>query len=115
MKPFFGTVYRIVRQIPRGKVATYGQIARLAGKPHAARMVGWAMSSSSPGDHVPWHRVVGAGGRLVITKAVEYFHFQKRLLQQEGVEFLGDRIVMASSQWEQGLTKKLKKPSRMRP
>ena len=105
MESFFEKVYRVVRTIPRGKVVTYGQVARLAGRPHAARMVGWAMSASSPARPVPWHRVVGAGGRLVISKAVQYFQIQKRLLQQEGVEFRGDRVVMSRYQWQRGLRK----------
>lgn len=112
MESFFEKVYRVVRLIPRGKVATYGQVARLAGKPHAARMVGWAMSASSSARPVPWHRVVGAGGRLVISKAVQYFQIQKRLLQQEGVEFRGNRIVMSRSQWERGLRKVSPRSSR---
>lgn len=103
MESFFERIYRIVRTIPRGKVATYGQIARLAGKPHAARMVGWAMSGSSPKQPVPWHRVVGAGGRLVIAKELKYSQIQKQLLLQEGVRFDGNRIVMAEFQWGQGL------------
>jgi methylated-DNA-protein-cysteine methyltransferase related protein len=111
MESFFEKVYRVVRTIPKGKVATYGQVARLAGKPHGARMVGWAMSASSPARPVPWHRVVGAGGRLVITKAVQYFQIQKGLLQQEGVEFRGDRVVMSRFQWDRGLRKASRRSS----
>ncbi len=103
MAGFFKEVYRIVRSIPKGKVATYGQIARLAGRPHAARMIGWAMSSSTPQDHVPWHRVVGAGGRLVIMKSIHYTQIQKQLLQQEGVLFEGFQVNMGQCQWRRGL------------
>jgi methylated-DNA-protein-cysteine methyltransferase-like protein len=103
MKSFFEKVYEIVRTIPPGKVATYGQIARLAGKPHAARMVGWAMSSSSPDRPVPWHRVVGIGGRIVISKALPYSQFQRQLLREEGVDFIGDRIDMKRFRWEKGV------------
>jgi methylated-DNA-protein-cysteine methyltransferase related protein len=105
MDSFFKKVYRVVRAIPRGKVATYGQVARIAGRPHAARMVGWAMSASSSEDPVPWFRVVGAGGRLVISKAIQYFQIQKQLLKQEGVQFRGDRVEMSTCQWEKGLKK----------
>lgn len=89
-----------------GKVATYGQIARLAGKPGAARMVGWAMSSSSPRNPVPWHRVVGAGGRIIISKALTYSEMQRQLLQREGVQFRGDRVRMDEFQWKAGLEPK---------
>ena len=109
MAGFFEKVYRIVRSIPRGRVATYGQVARLVGKPQAARMVGWAMASSQPADRVPWHRVVGAGGRLIIAKSIHYTQIQKQLLQQEGVSFQGQRIVMSQCQWQRGL---LKSPKR---
>ncbi len=111
MKGFFEKVYTIVRTIPRGKVATYGQIARLAGSPHAARMVGWAMSSSTPADRVPWHRVVGAGGNLIITKAPHYIQIQKQLLQQEGVLFRGLRAEMSVCRWQRGLPSRTTKVS----
>jgi methylated-DNA-protein-cysteine methyltransferase-like protein len=106
LNSFFKKVYATVRKIPFGKVATYGQIARLSGKPHAARMVGWAMSSSSPQDPVPWHRVVGEGGRLVISKALTYSEIQRQLLQREGVQFRGDRVVMSDFRWKAGLNAK---------
>lgn len=106
MKSFFKAVYGMVRSIPRGKVATYGQIARLAGKPGAARMVGWAMSSSSPKNPIPWHRVVGAGGRIIISKALTYSEIQRQLLQREGVQFHGDRVKMDQFQWQAGLEPK---------
>lgn len=105
MTGFFKRVYRIVRNIPRGKVATYGQIARLAGSPHAARIVGWSMSSSSTQDRVPWHRVVGAGGHLIIAKSLEYQEIQRQLLQNEGVQFRGSRVAMREFQWSKGLDK----------
>jgi len=62
----FTTIYRVVARIPRGRVATYGQIARMAGFPGAARMVGWALGAlpeerGAP-DDVPWHRVINAAG-----------------------------------------------------
>jgi len=64
--PFFERVYEAVRAIPRGRVATYGQVARLVGVPRGARAVGWALRALDPrrARAVPWHRVVGAGGRI---------------------------------------------------
>src|SRR5207244_11707400 len=63
---FFARVYAAVRAIPRGRVATYGQLARLLGVPRGARAVGWALRALSPAreERVPWHRAVGPGGRL---------------------------------------------------
>jgi len=84
---FFSRVYAIVRKIPRGKVATYGQIARALGSPGAARTVGWAMRAC-PAD-VPWHRVVNARGEISLRPATGY-HEQRARLKAEGVRF--DRV-----------------------
>ena len=87
MKPatsttFFSRVYTLVRKIPRGKVATYGQIARAIGAPGAARSVGWAMRVCP--DHVPWHRVINAKGEISLRPATGY-HEQRARLRAEGV------------------------------
>lgn len=79
---FFSRVYAIVRKIPRGKVATYGQIARALGSPGAARTVGWAMRAC-PAD-VPWHRVVNARGEISLRPTTGY-HEQRARLRAEGV------------------------------
>ena len=82
---FFEQVYILIRHIPPGRVASYGQIARLLGQPHAARTVGWAMRGLPEGHDAPWHRVVNAAGRSSLTApgAAE----QRRLLEAEGVVF----------------------------
>jgi methylated-DNA-protein-cysteine methyltransferase-like protein len=83
---FFEQVYILVQCIPPGRVATYGQIARLLGQPHAARTVGWALRGLPEGHDVPWHRVVNASGRISLSHpqgAVE----QQHLLGAEGVVF----------------------------
>jgi methylated-DNA-protein-cysteine methyltransferase related protein len=81
---------RRVRDIPKGKVATYGEVARAAGYPGAARQVAWALHASGGG--LPWHRVVGAGGRVLLggDAGIE----QQLRLRQEGVAFRGGRIDM---------------------
>jgi len=96
---FFLEVYRIVRKIPRGKVITYGQIATLLGAPHQARQVGWAMHGCPAG--LPWQRVVGAGGRILINSlsSGEGPHLQRKLLEMEGVKFHGGKIDMELHQW----------------
>ena len=76
----------IIKKIPRGKVATYGQIAALAGNPHAARQVVWVLHSASEKDRLPWHRVVNAQGRISL-KPGHGYEIQKALLQEEGISF----------------------------
>ncbi len=96
---FFERVYKVVRRIPPGKVATYGQIARLLEAPHAARTVGWAMAAAG-GDDVPWQRVVNAQGRISGARRVETSQ-QRELLEAEGVVFDEDgRIDLDVYQWE---------------
>lgn len=85
----FQRMLRQVRRIPRGKVATYGDVAYAAGFPGAARQVAWALHSASG---LPWQRVVGAGGRILLTgeAALE----QRFRLENEGVAFSGLRVNM---------------------
>jgi methylated-DNA-protein-cysteine methyltransferase related protein len=91
-KSFFKGVYRIVQKIPPGKVLTYGQIATMLGAPYMARQVGWAMHGCPKG--LPWQRVVGAGGRILINSLSLGGGplLQRRLLELEGVRFLGNRV-----------------------
>lgn len=90
---FFARVYAAVRAIPRGRVATYGQVAAMVGVPRGARAVGWALRALSSSDEpaVPWHRVVGAGGRISL-RAGGGTDRQKARLRAEGVRFRGDAI-----------------------
>jgi methylated-DNA-protein-cysteine methyltransferase-like protein len=98
---FFAAIYVLTRRIPRGQVATYGQIARLLGAPRAARVVGWAMHGTPKGSGVPWHRVVQQGGSLSPTVSPADPGRQRRLLEREGVTFrLDGRIDMARHQWQ---------------
>ncbi|PYQ46739.1 MAG: cysteine methyltransferase [Acidobacteria bacterium] len=91
--PFFERVYEAVRAIPRGRVATYGQVARLVGVPRGARAVGWALRALDERQHerVPWHRVVGAGGRIS-PRAGAGPALQRRRLRAEGVAFRGQVV-----------------------
>ena len=82
----FNRMLRVIARIPRGQVATYGDIAYAAGYPGASRQVAWALHSSRG---LPWQRVLGAGGRILLTGQ---HGFEQRLrLEQEGVKFLGPR------------------------
>jgi methylated-DNA-protein-cysteine methyltransferase-like protein len=85
MSDLYEKIYSVVRKIPRGKVATYGQVARLAGIGSHARLVGYALHALTPGKKVPWHRVVGAGGKISLSG--EGYSIQRKILVSEGVEF----------------------------
>jgi methylated-DNA-protein-cysteine methyltransferase related protein len=87
---YFKKFLATIRRIPHGKVATYGDIAYAAGFPGMARQVAWALHASVPG--VPWQRVVGAGGKVLL--GGEHGFEQRMRLQQEGVAFIGQRVDM---------------------
>jgi methylated-DNA-protein-cysteine methyltransferase-like protein len=93
---FFERVYAAVRRIPRGRVVTYGALARLLGVPRGARAVGWALRALPAGkeSRVPWHRVVGHGGRIS-PRAGAGPYLQRRRLKAEGVRFRGERVDLA--------------------
>jgi methylated-DNA-protein-cysteine methyltransferase related protein len=93
---FVARVYEVIRAIPRGNVATYGLVAALAGFPGRARAVGWALRVMAPGlaRRVPWHRVVGAAGRIAV-RVGDSASRQRQKLRAEGVSFRRGRIDMA--------------------
>ena len=91
-------IFALVRRIPEGRVATYGQIARLAGHPRAARQVGYAMHQCPPG--LPWHRVINARGRLSLPEGSTGALTQRRRLETEGVVFIGGRIDLERHGWQ---------------
>ncbi len=80
-------VYEIVALIPHGRVATYGQIARIVGPPCTAQMAGWALRAMPPGLEIPWHRVINARGGISTEFREQEAVLQRRLLEAEGVEF----------------------------
>src|SRR3989344_5221541 len=94
-------VYILTRQIPKGKVATYGQLAKLAGNPKAARAVGMFMKKNPDAPHTPCHRVVSSNGKLTGYSAGNGISTKKEMLLSEGVHFTGNTVNLASSQWEQ--------------
>lgn len=95
-------IYAVIRQIPAGSVATYGDIANLAGLPRHARLVGYALNALSEGSDVPWYRVVNSQGQLSLAKlsptgAAE----QQKCLVQEGVEFTSQgRVMLKKYRWQ---------------
>ena len=88
-KSFHQRVIDIIKSIPKGKVATYGQIAALAGNPRAARMVVRVLHSSSGKEKLPWHRVINSKGSISLKPGTGY-EVQKALLQKEGIVFKED-------------------------
>jgi methylated-DNA-protein-cysteine methyltransferase-like protein len=87
MNPCYRMIYRMVQRIPKGRVATYGVIARLAGRPGAARTVGWALSALPDDADVPWWRVLNASGRISLPQRDHGAVVQRALLLREGVAF----------------------------
>ncbi|MBI4134535.1 MAG: MGMT family protein [Candidatus Sungbacteria bacterium] len=83
---FYHEVYKLVRKIPRGKVATYGQIATLISTPRAAQMVGFALRALPKQNDVPWQRVINSEGRISIQNLRYSQSEQAELLKREGVE-----------------------------
>ena len=101
MSTFNDSVYEVVRQIPCGRVATYGQVARLCGRPRCARFVGFALHNNPSPGIICCHRVVFKDGSLAPGFAFGGIDEQRRLLSDEGIEFLEDgRVDMARFQWE---------------
>lgn len=93
MPGLFELVYRIAREIPRGKVTSYGAIARMLGQPGAARTVGWALHSTPAEYDVPWHRVVNSRGAISARPIEARGSLQRALLEDEGIEFDEDGCV----------------------
>ncbi len=92
----------VILRIPRGKVATYGQVARLAGYPRGARLVVWTLNSHRKGPELPWHRIVNARGGISLPQGKGY-EVQKEMLIAEGVIFgPDDRIDLSRFQWRRG-------------
>lgn len=102
--PACARIYAVVRRIPRGKVATYGQVADLAGMHGAARLVGYALHASREHHGLPWHRVLAAGGRLSLVKLDPHAATTQRIrLEHEGVRFTARGTAdMAAHQWAPG-------------
>jgi methylated-DNA-protein-cysteine methyltransferase-like protein len=97
-------IYDVVRRIPRGHVATYGQVATLAGLAGHARQVGYALHALPDGTGVPWHRVVNASGRISVRAIPGAELVQQQLLEREGVRLdAKGRVPLARVRWRRGL------------
>jgi len=83
----YARIHAVVRRIPRGRVATYGQVAQLAGLSGHARQVGYALHALSEGSPVPWQRVVNARGEVSPRRMPGWVGLQRALLEREGIDF----------------------------
>jgi len=92
-------IWEIVRRIPRGRVSTYGKIARLAGLVRRARFVGYALHRLPPGMPVPWHRVINARGMISFPEESPNYKRQRQLLEREGISFVDGKIDLKKRGW----------------
>jgi len=101
MAPSYSRIYRVVARIPRGRVATYGQVARLAGLPGRARLVGYALAAIPDASRLPWHRVVNARGQISLrSDGGPWDRIQRLRLERERVRFDGHgAIALAAFRW----------------
>lgn len=95
----YARVRAVLRQIPEGRVASYGQIAAAAGLKKHARMAGYALYHLPAGTELPWHRVINAQGRISFPPRSAQHRKQRRLLEAEGVVFIGGKISFARYGW----------------
>ena len=107
-----GLIKKLIRQIPRGRVASYGQIAALAGNPRASRAVVWLLHSSSGREKLPWHRVINSRGTISLQPGQGYEE-QRAMLESEGVEFgLQGKIELKRFLWPGPTSKQSRKGKR---
>jgi methylated-DNA-protein-cysteine methyltransferase-like protein len=97
-KPEIQALWDVICTIPRGQVSTYGTVARAAGLPGRARLAGFALRMAPEDMNLPWHRVVGAGGRIVFPKSSREHREQAKRLRAEGVVVKDGRVDPAAMQ-----------------
>ena len=99
--PSYERIYAVVCRIPRGRVATYGQVAAVTGLPGRARQVGYALHALPQGSDVPWQRVINAKGEVSPRSEPGYDNYQRHLLEEEGVTFDGrGRLDLDRFRWD---------------
>lgn len=100
MSNTYDKIYEVVKRIPKGKVATYGQVATLAGNKRWARVVGYALHVNPEPENIPCYRVVSKDGHVSKAFAFGGENRQIELLKAEGVEFSGEYVIMKKFQWD---------------
>lgn len=103
IKPEHQAVRNVIAGIPRGRVASYGEIAERAGLPGRARLVGRILREAGASARLPWHRVLRAGGQLAFAPRSRAFEEQKRRLAREGVPLSGRRVDLSQFGWQRDL------------
>lgn len=104
-------IWNTIRDIPKGRVANYGQIAEIAGIPRGARQVGYALRHLPQGHDVPWYRVIQSSGKIAFEQGTRAFEEQTKRLMKEDVAILNGRVDMKRYRWEPDLDELLWKPS----
>jgi len=100
MKSTYEKIYSVVKQIPHGRITTYGQVAKLANIPGQARQVGYALSALSDTE-IPWHRVINVKGEISGRSNTDYERLQRLLLEEEGIAFNSDgRVSLTKYRWD---------------
>jgi methylated-DNA-protein-cysteine methyltransferase-like protein len=94
--PSLQAIWEVIARVPRGKVSTYGDVARAAGLPGRARQAGYALRHMPDGLNLPWHRILGAGGKIVFPPRSKQHREQARLLRSEGVEVIKGRVARSA-------------------
>lgn len=97
--PAYEMIWQVVGAIPPGFVATYGQVAELAGLPRGARMVGRCLGNLPEGSRLPWHRVINSAGRISLPPDSDGYKEQVRRLQEEGVAVFNGRVRLRQFRW----------------
>jgi methylated-DNA-protein-cysteine methyltransferase-like protein len=104
-------ILRTICDIPPGKVASYGQIAEIAGIPRGARQVGYALRHSPSGHSVPWYRVITSSGKIAFESGSRAYREQVKRLKMDGVTVLEGKVDMRRYRWQPDLVELLWKPS----
>lgn len=95
-------IWKTIKKIPYGKVATYGQIARVAGLGRQPRMVGYALHATPKEIEIPWHRVINSQGKISLPREDGRYDLQKTLLENEGIVFRKEKVNLKVFQWKPG-------------
>jgi methylated-DNA-protein-cysteine methyltransferase-like protein len=93
-------IIHTIKKIPKGKVATYAQVARLSGRPKAIRRVVWILHACSKSHDLPWHRVLNAKGKIAFPEESRHFCLQKNRLMKEGIKFNQNQIDLKKFGWK---------------
>ncbi len=104
-------LWETIRDVPAGSVASYGQIAEIAGIPRGARQTAYALRVAPDGHDLPWFRIITASGKLAFAPGSAPFRKQKRLLEDEGVRVVNGRVDMKVYRWQPDLDELLWKPT----